>query len=146
MPCLYSYVAAFQIIILNTLEVSETHEPYYAMCKMNLTMPCVSVCPFITISSWLGYIVSNKHCLLTIFASTVCIWSRCFVYPTGFNFADILCMVWRCAWGLDIMLIFFLHVLTRVNLVHFASIIYVEWVSCVCNSSYRFRPICLKLC
>ena len=30
-----------------------------------------------------------------------------FVHPTGFNFADILCMVWRCACGLDIMLIFF---------------------------------------
>ena len=105
-----------------------------------------SVCPFTTISSWLGYIVSNKHCLLTIFASTVGIWSRCFVYPTGTQHADILCMVGRCACGLDIMLIFFLHLLTRVNLVHFASIIYIELVSCVCNSSYRFRPICLKLC
>ena len=56
------------------------------------------------------------------------------------------------AWSEDVHVVwtscslFFLHFLTRVNLVHFASIIYIEWVSSVCNSFYRFGPICLKLC
>ena len=66
------------------------------------------------------------------------------------NFSDVVCMEWRYACGLDIILwlFFFLSysALWTLFSIWNAIKVYRQWVPCVRNSSYSFPPIVLKHC
>ena len=55
-------------------------------------------------------------------------------------------MVWGCAYGLDIIVRLFFVTFSTVNLSHFLTSMYRQWVPCKRNSSNNFISIFLKLC
>ena len=71
--------------------------------------------------------------------------------PIVWNFSDVLCMEWRCAYGLYIILwLFFLIFFCFVNLGLFSAWndikVFRQWLPCGHNSSYSFPLIVLKHC
>ena len=84
----------------------------------------------------------------------ICIWSMYLVSatpPTVFgesfwNFTDVLRMVWRYAYCfLRILKLFFLHFNLDIFSSLYATDMYREYMPCIGNPAYSFRPILLKL-
>ena len=59
-------------------------------------------------------------------------------------------MVWRCAYGLDIILELIFVTFPLCELCHFLTSdsmkVYRQWLSCKRNSLYNFMPIFMQLC
>ena len=72
------------------------------------------------------------------------------LYQSFWNFAHVFSMVWRCAYGLDIILAFIFVTFSLCELCHFltSDSMKMLWqgVPCERNSSYNFMLIFLKLC
>ena len=72
------------------------------------------------------------------------------LYQSFWNFAHAFSMVWRCAYGLDIILAFIFVTFSLCELCHFLTSdsmkMFWQWVPCESNSSYNFILIFLKLC
>ena len=72
------------------------------------------------------------------------------VYRSLWNFAHVFAMVWRCACGLDIILILIFSLFQLCEVCHFLTSdsmkVYRQWSPCKCNSLYNFMPIFMQLC
>ena len=92
---------------------------------------CSSVRPSVNI--YHGRLVSATP--LTVFLLIFLKLCRCFLHG-----------VRMCMWFGYNCWIFFYHFFHFVNLSHFSTSMYRQWVPCERNSSYNFIPIFLKLC
>ena len=72
------------------------------------------------------------------------------LYWSFWNFVHVFAMVWRCAYGLDIILELIWSLFPLCELCHFLTSdsmkMLWQWVPCERNSSYNFILIFLKLC
>ena len=72
------------------------------------------------------------------------------LYQSFWNFARVFSMVWRCAYGLDIILAFIFVTFSTLQTLSFSDLRFYENVVTVGtferNSSYNFKLIFLKLC
>ena len=102
----------------------------------------------------LGVHVSVRLSVHSSVHPSVNIYHRCLVNATPLSFLPIFLKLCRCflhgmrmrTWFGYNCYIIFCHFFHFVNLSHFSTSMYKQWVPCERDSSYNFRPIFLKLC